>query len=110
MNYKIKGKTKYAIGDDIIYDDSVNKKYWKGKIVGINITHEIDSKGKASTEMVYVFRGYYTDGSLCTYNYEVKEEDLMTLAEFNEMQKKNNSSYEDYLNWLNKKDWWNKNS
>ena len=108
MRYNIKGKTKYNIGDEIVYDDSESKFYYRGKIVAININNKVDSNGNSYTNVEYVFRKYYASESLTSSTYKSDENHIMALAEFNEMQKNKHLSYDDYINWLNTKDWWNK--
>ena len=110
MKYKIKIKVeaKYNIDDDIVYDKKENNTYYKGKIVGIKLIYNTNKYREDSVKVIYEYKQYYKDGSLTQLTYEAPEDSIMTLAEFNKKMVNNHTSYDDYLNWLSNRDWWEK--
>ena len=92
---RIRFKTKYNIGDQVVvHDIPKDGLYCRGEIVGINIK-------------VGVYGTTYLDSYIVHLNgwgdhYVQNEKDLESLKEFNNRQKQYQLSYDQYLDWVNK--------
>lgn len=92
---RIRFKTKYNIGDQVIVRDiPKNGYYCRGNIIAINI--RVDAYNNVHLDNYRVHLNGWGD------RYVYNEKDLESLKDFNNRQKQYQLSYDQYLNWVNK--------
>ena len=94
---KIKAKTLFNIGDEIIVPHkSKPGYYYREKIKSIRIV---------VGDETFFTNKRYTSIQYCTSVGDYYEEEVMTKEQFNEKQRANKRDYSSYLAWLNKQDY-----